>query len=322
MARRSTAIGLVGVFIAGLGATTLGGGGSTARAQTPGQDPPDARLDKRDRGWVSVSERVALGVEEPTWIKEHSKVHPDVRRALGHQKQVETNLEKERHWIDIVDREGPEAFLGYAYVVVHLEYSPEKEKGDSAARRASIRKLQDSVLSKLTAVDFRYWLRFPDHPAIIGFVNEVGLKKLAEDKDVRAVGLDAKPFPAMHESEARFYQQGSYLVDGVLPKVSPLVKAAFEKDDEVYVWVTLHPKEGQEERTVASFRTGRALNNRVLGQLSAQDFNVTEMSDETPYFAGWLTKVALVKVAEDTDVLNVGLPAPLPKVQGQGRKGP
>lgn len=321
MMRKSTAIGLVGVFIVGLAATGPGGGGSAALAQTPGQDRPAARLEKRDRGWVSVNERIALGVAEPTWIKEHGKVHPDVRRALADQKQVENDLDKERDWIDVVDREGPEAFLGYCYVVVHLEYSP-RDKGGSEADRAAIRKLQDSALSRLTAVDFRYWLRFPERPALIGFVNETGLKKLVEDKDVRAVGLDSKPLPAMHESEARFYQEGSYLVDGVLPKVSPLVKAAFEKDDEVYVWVTLHAKEGQEERTVASFRRGRALNDRVLARLSAQEFNVTEMSDETPYFAGWLTKVALTKVAEDTDVLNVGLPAPLPKVQGQGRKGP
>ena len=319
MARRSAAIRLVGVFILSLAVTTPGGGGSTARAQTPGQDPPDARLDKRDRGWVSVSERVALGVEEPTWIKEHGKVHPDVRRALGHQKQVETNLEKERHWIDIVDREGPEAFLGYCYVVVYLEYSP-RDKGGSEAHRAAIRKLQDSVLSRLTAVDFRYWLRFPEQPVIIGFVNEVGLKKLAEDKDVRAVGLDGKAYPELHE--AQFYQQGSDAVNGVLPKISPQVAAAMDNADEVYVWVTVRGKDAEKERTLESFGRGRTLNDRVLARLSAREFNVTGMDDVTPHFRGWVTTAGLAKLTEDADVCNAGLPAPLGRVGGKGRKGP
>jgi hypothetical protein len=299
-------------------AVTVGWTSLGASGQTAGQGQPAARVEKRDRGWVSVSARIALGVEEPTWVKDQGKVHPDVRRALAYQKGLEDNLEKQSDWIDVVDTEGPEAFLGYAYVVVHLEYSP-KEKGDSEANRAAIRKLQDSVLSALTAVDFRYWLRFPERPAIIGFVNEGGLKKLAENKDVRAIGLDDKPYPQLHQ--AQFYQQGSDAVNGVLPKISPQVVAALERENEVYVWVGVRGKDADEERTVESFRRGRALNDRVLARLSAQEFNVTRQSDLTPHFRGWVPKAGLPKLAEDADVLNVGLPAPLAKVQGQGRRG-
>jgi|GEM_PF-2682174 len=328
MSRRSAVMGLATMFAAGLVFGGLDGAGSTAPAQTPaGQASRPARVEKRgDRGWVPVSERIALGVEEPTWIQEHGKVHPDVRRALAYQKHLEDNLETASawvegasDWIDVVEIEGPEAFLGYVYVVVHLEYRP-KGKGDSAADRAAIRQLEDSVLSKLTAVDFRYWLRFPDRPAIIGYVNEAGLKKLAENKDVRAIDLDDKPYPDLHK--AHFYHEGSYLVNGVLPKISPQVVAALEKEHEVRVWVTLRGKDGQEERTVESFRRGRALNDRVLARLSAHEFNVIEMSDRTPCFSGWVTRAGLAKLAEDADVLNVALPAPLPKVQGQGRTGP
>jgi len=321
-------MGLATMFAAGLVFGGLDGAGSTAPAQTPaGQASRPARVEKRgDRGWVPVSERIALGVEEPTWIQEHGKVHPDVRRALAYQKHLEDNLETASawvegasDWIDVVEIEGPEAFLGYVYVVVHLEYRP-KGKGDSAADRAAIRQLEDSVLSKLTAVDFRYWLRFPDRPAIIGYVNEAGLKKLAENTDVRAIGLDDKPYPDLYKPE--FYHEGRGRANGVLAKISPQVVAALDKEDEVYVWVTLRGKDGQEERTVESFRRGRALNDRVLARLSAQEFKVTAISDQRPCFDGWLIKTGLAKLAEDGDVLNVALPAPLPKVQGQGRKGP
>lgn len=318
MLRQRMVIGLAAVFVVAVGVTSAGTSGSGAVAQTPGQGRPAARPEKRDRGWVPVSERIALGVQEPTWVKDQGKVHPDVRRALGYQKQVEGNLEEESDWIDVVDTEGPEAFLGYAYVVVHLEYSP-KEKGDSEANRAAIRKLQDSVLSALTAVDFRYWLRFSERPAIIGFVNEGGLKKLAQNKDVRAIGLDDKPYPNLHQ--AQFYQQGSDAVNGVLPKVSPQVVAALEKADEVYVWATVRGKDGDEERTVESFRRGRSLSDTVLARLLAQEFNVTSVGDETPHSRGWVPKAGLAKLAEDADVLNVGLPAQPPKAAGQGRRG-
>ena len=321
MHEKATFIRLAAVVVMSLVLVSPRGSANTAVAQTAGQGRPGARPEKRDRGWVPVSARIALGVEEPTWVKDHGKVHPDVRRALAYQKQLDQNLEKASDWVDIVDTEGPEAFLGYAYVVVHLEYS-RNEKGDTQGSRAAIRKLQDSVLSELTAVDFRRWVRFPDRPAIIGFVNEAGLKKLAENKDVRAIGLDDKPYPEMHEAQAHFYQQGSYLVNGVLPKISPQVVAALDKEDGVYVWVTLRGKDGQEERTVESFRRGLALNDRVLARLSAQEFNVTVMSDKTPYFDGWVTKTGLAKLAEDADVRNVGLPEPPPKAAGKGRKGP
>jgi len=320
MSSRSMVMGLVGVVVAGLVLQGSGAGGSTAVAQTPGQGRAGARAEKRDRGWVPVSARIALAVEEPTWIKKDGKVHPDVRRALAYQKQLEQNLKKESDWIDVVDTEGPEAFLGYAYVVVHLECSP-KEKGDSEGSRAAMRKLQDSVLSGLNAVDVRYWLRFPERPAIIGFVNEAGLKKLMENKDVRAVGLDDKAYPEdLHK--AQYYQQGSDAVNGVLPKVSPQVVAALEKANEVYVWATVRGKDGDEERTVESFRGGRALSDRVLARLSAQEFNVTSLCDVTPGFRGWVPKAGLAKLAEDADVLNVGLPAQPPKAAGQGRRGP
>jgi hypothetical protein len=319
MSGRTMVIGLAAVFVVAVGVTSAGTSGSGAVAQTPGQGRAGARAEKRDRGWVSVRERIALGVEEPTWIKKDGKVHPDVGRALAYQKQLEGKLEKESDWIDVVDTEGPEAFLGYAYVVVHLEYSP-KEKGDSESNRAAIRKLQDSVLSGLTAVDFRYWLRFPERPAIIGFVNEGGLKKLAENKDVRAVGLDDKPYPNLHQ--AQFYQQGSDAVNGVLLKISPQVAAALDKADEVYVWVGVRAQDAEEERTVQSFKRGRALNDGVLARLSAQEFDVTSVSDVVPHFRGWLPKAGLGKLAEDADVRNVGLPAEPPRTDGQGRRRP
>jgi hypothetical protein len=307
-------------LVTGLGmAVAVGWTSVGACGQTPGAGQPAARVEKRDRGWVSVSERIAMGVPEPTWVKEHGKVHPDVQRALAYQKGLEANLEKAPDWIDVVDTEGPEAFLGYTYVVVHLEYSP-KEKPASEANRAAIRKLEDSVLSSLTAVDFRYWLRFPERPAIIGFVNEGGLKKLAGNKDVRAIGLDDKPYPQLHQ--AQFYQEGSDAVNGAVPKVSPQVAAALDKEDEVHVWVAVRAQDSEEERTVESFKRGRGLNDKVLAHLSAQEFNVTSLSDVVPHFRGWVSRAGLTKLGKDPDVRNVGLPTQPPRTDGQGRKRP
>lgn len=317
MSRSLTFINLAAVVAVGL--VLVGTGGEALAQAPPGQAQASPRPETRDRGWVPVEQRIAMGVAEPAWVKEHGKVHPDVRRALAYQKGLEAGLDKTADWIDVVETEGPEAFLGYAYVVVHLEYAP-KEKPDSDSNRAAIRKLQDSVLSGLTAVDFRYWMRFPDRPAILGFINEAGLKKLAENKDVRAIALDDKPYPNLHQ--AHFYQQGSDAVNGVRPKVGPQVVAALEKADEVYVWATVRGKDGDDERTVESFRKTLALSDMVLARLSAHEFNVTRIGDLTPQFRGWVPGAGLAKLAADADVLNVGLPAPLGGIQGRGRKGP
>lgn len=315
MFRGSIVIGLAGVLLVALGLTSAGTGGSAALAQTAGQGQPAVRPEKRDRGWVSVSERIALGVEEPTWVKDHGKVHPDVRRALDYQKQVEDNLEKQADWIDVVETEGPELFLGYAYVVVHLEYSPE-QKGDAEANRAAIRELQDLVLSKLTAVDFRRWLRFPDRPAIVGFVNEAGLKKLADSKDVRAIGLDDKPYPDLYKPP--FYHEGSRQVNAVPAQISPQVVAALERADEVVVAV-LPRQSGEYNETAQQFKRARTEHDRVLARLSAKEFNLIMGLPDLCY--AWVTKSAVAKLAEDADVREVELPARPPKVQGQGRKG-
>jgi hypothetical protein len=307
---------LAAVFPLLVGLTSAGSGGAAAMAQTPAQEKPGARPENRDRGWVPVKERIAMGVGEPTWVKEHGKVQPDVPRALAYQKGLGANLEKAPDWIDVVDTEGPEAFLGYVYVVVYLEYTP-KEKAGSEGDRAAIRKLQDSVLSSLTAVDFRYWLRFPERPAIIGFVNDAGLKKLAENKDVRAVGLDDKPYPDLHQ--AQFYQQGSFSVNGELPRTGPQVVAALEKADEVYVVVTSRGRAPEHIETAQEFTAARNCHDTVLARLAASELNVI-MLDLPGICYGWVTKSGLGKLAENTDVREVELPAPLPRLQGHGRK--
>lgn len=251
-----------------------------------------------------------MGVEEPTWLKAHGKVHPDVYRALAYQAQVEKDLERAADWVAVVNAEGPEEFLGYAYVIVHLEYAGHKDE-DTEAAAANILALQDSILSELNAVDFRGWVRFADQPALLGFVSELGLGKLVKSQHVRAVGLDDKPYAA--PVGPQFYEGAT----AVAPKISPQVTRALQQANEVAVTVDLRKKRGmprQEARTVESFRRARALCDSVLAHLSAQECRVTAISDVSPYFDAWLTAPGLAKLAENPDVRAITLPFSPPTV--------
>ncbi len=284
--------------------------------ELPPGTPPE--LEIRGRESVPAAERGAMGVPEPTWVKKEGKVHPDVRRALARQDYLDKNLERAPDWVDVIDGEGPEAFFGYVYVVVYLEGGV-KEKATTSAGRGAIRQLQDSVLSKLTAVDFRGWFRFPDRPALLGYVNEAGLKKLADNKDVRAIGLDDKPYPEADQEQV--YQHGSAKINGVLPKVHPAVEQAFERLPEVLVAVSIEgPDVCMGDRTPSTFRRGRALDDRVLGRLSALEANVTSLGDDVLFFEGWLTKAGLSKLANDRDVKAMQLPAPPPRPLEPGKQ--
>ena len=131
-----------------------------------------------------------MGLQEPTWIKD-GKVHPAVREVLNKEKKLDEIPEKELYTV-LFKPMRPVGFLRMTYVAVYLKHD---QQGSSKENRASIKKVQRSVLSKLTAAEFSVFLRFQDQAAILGFVSAEGLEKLSKDEDVLGIGLDSKPLP-------------------------------------------------------------------------------------------------------------------------------
>ncbi len=263
--------------------------------------------------FTSVKKREAMGVDPPTWIQEHGKIQPDVHIALEQEKELEKNMDKDL--IAAMYKPGrPVGFLSTVYVAVHLQVEQRKHKEET---RAAIQRVQSRVLRKLTAAEFAVSLCFKDHAAVLGYANEAGLAKLAEDKDVIAIGLDDKPFP---REPTRFYSQGGEKVDGRLVKVSSQIRAALEKVDYVEVIVILKRDEIQGPKLRDKTRQARKVQDRVLSRLSAQDFRLT-LRMPRGGLHGYVDSAGLTELAEDPDVVGVGLPGPPAQLQGyQGRR--
>jgi hypothetical protein len=262
---------------------------------------------------TSVKEREAMGLDQPTWTEEHGKVQPQVRVAIKHEQDLETNMDKDL--MPAMYKFGrPVGFLSTVYVAVHLRVEQGKTKEET---RAAIRDVQNCALRQLTAAEFSVFLRFEDHPAILGYANEAGLAKLAKINDVIAIGLDAKPIP---RDSPRFHSQGVAEMDSDLPKVSAQVRAALQKVEYVYVIVILKQDEVRGPKDLDEIRQARKVQDRVLTRLTAEDFRSTSRSSRSSLH-GYVNTAGLNKLNEDPDVVNLGLTGPPIKRPGfQGRK--
>ena len=325
MARRSTAIGLVGVFIVGLGVTTPGGGGSAALAQEAGrgektrdprQHPDNLRLRelaepglrwgaRSEQDIVPPEKRESMGLDDIGWTKQYGKVHPDVYKAL---EKAEMPREP---WEDI------QGYAGTVYVQVHLKHEP-RGKPQSQENQAAIKQLQAKVLSTLTAAEFYTEYTFKRLPGILGRVNRAGLEKLRNNVDVVAICLDDKPFaerpphvfkvdlpplkpgdPSTQPAQGRFWKAGG--------KVEVEVYQALGMRERVFVIVILTSTPSDGPLTDEEVARNNQLGNGVLSAMTADEFWLTDRTASFPSFGGLVNKDGVRKLEQHPDVEGVGI---------------
>ncbi len=278
-------------------------------AGSSGQSGPTIQTPMKSRppATVTVKEREAMGVDPPTWVTEHGKVHPDVRTAIAREKETADDD-------DAYFKPGrPVGFLGMVYVAVHLK----TDASAGATQKDAIKKVQHDVLSALTAEEFSCWLRFADQPVMLGFANEAGLEKLASHEKVVAIGPDNKPLPI--ERPKHFSKGVEKGEDGKLPKVSPGVHSLLEENDEIFVLVRIERavdnKAAYDEKVAEAWQA----QSRVLSSLLSTEFRTTSRMPAAG-IDGFVTREGLRKLAEHPDVAGVGLEGPPPKRPGAPKR--
>ena len=130
---------------------------------------------------VPAEEREALGLDDIGWTTQYGKVHPDVYKALERSERIDPN------W----DLQG---LLGSVFVQVQLKHE-QKGRADSPENKAVIKRLEEKVLSQLTAAEFFVEYPFETKPGILGRAWRSAVEKLKSNPDVVAVCLDDKPLP-------------------------------------------------------------------------------------------------------------------------------
>jgi len=267
----------------------------------PGMPPvlPRDQIEKL----IPPEEREALGLPEPTWVKQHGKVHPDVREILK---------TAQMPWVHFKGWE-PDSCVGTAYVAVYLRHEQPGGR-EPADNRASFRESQSRVLSRLTAAQFRTVFLFTTKPAMLGYVNRDGLATLEEDADVVAIGLDESPVPTPPPPtdeqglEQSTGQRSAQLdTNTESSKIEPAAYEALKasKDGYICVVITLtRPPTWASLANTDRDAISRDTENRVLGRLTADEFRIRYRRG---FLSGYVNAGGLVKLNKDPDVFGVTL---------------
>jgi hypothetical protein len=250
---------------------------------------------------VSREDREAMGLPAPTWVSSKEKVQAVVRDALETQGKL---IGKNPMAMYQGDR--PIGFQGTVYVDVYLSH---KAKGafDSKENQAAVKEEQDRLLSKLSAAEFAVLFAFENTAGLVGYVNDAGLKKLKDDPEVVAVGVDDQArsqhrfvkCPEEMERRGRIEHIG---------KIAAPVYGDLETSGEQYVPVTV-----QFNQRVSDYMPyeqkdalARELEERVLSALSAQEFRVTSRSGGA-FITGYANGEGLIKLDNHADVRGISL---------------
>ncbi len=289
-------------------------GSASVLAQLPGRLLSDPNDPQKTRTVVSRSDRDRLGLNERTWT---GIIHPDVSTAFLKQGQLpEDPMERVRF-------ESRIQFKGSVYVQVHLRHTT-IGRADSNENKAAIDRVQRRVLDGLTATEFHVTQKLTEIPGLLGFANQAGLAKLAQNPDVIGVCLDDKPMP---DGLAVIYKNQFPDVkpkDVLIPpgasnmKAEWQVRAALKQSDRVLVLVNLrsageplpaltHIRSKSLEQWEARERAVRDLQDRVLSTLTAEDFWLNTRLGGSSGFAGYVNSEGLKELLENPEVKGVGL---------------
>lgn len=236
-------------------------------------DPNDP---EKTRPVVPREEREKLGLTPKTWT---GVVHPDVHSKLNELNQRVGKLkERLRKGRDIAAFDALQRvrFEGTVYVQVQLK--SDNESGD----------IRERVLATLKASEIHAPYLFSKSPALIGYVTQQGLDKLAKNTDVVAICLDDKPFPEKHRTiykndlPPRLPADPSLERPGVKEgKVDPDVYRAFDLTDRVDVSIRFRTESlptltGPQSEIRTQWeqvkQAEKQLQNRFLSTVSAEDF--------------------------------------------------
>ncbi len=171
---------------------------------------------------------------------------------------------------------------GTAYVIVILK-PVGQEVATPEQRKASVKTIQDSVLGKMGAGEFKVVYRFETAAILVGHVNAAGLAKLVTDPDIRAVGLskiEPDVFPKLQSSA-----DGTVRVTVLLTRVG---RGA--------------PTREQKKALV------KEIQDRVLDKLAPGEFKIGYRRSNTASLSGHINAAGLAKLATDPDVVGVGVP--------------
>lgn len=252
---------------------------------------------------ISPEEREKLGLPTPTWVAAHGKVQPAVREALEDQRK---RIEAREPMIEF-QGDRPIGFQGTAYVDVYLRH---QAKGEHASRQnaAAVKEVQRRILSKLTAAEFRLIIAFQNTAGLMGYVNEAGLAKLVEDREVVAIGLDDQPRP----------EDPALAMEGPRPrgahnerrgKVEVRVYAALEESPDGYALVAVNLEQTQRDEATPEAQRAAvlAVYQRLLSKLSADEFRLRGLGVTFPRMHGYVNGAGLAKLEAHPDVVGVGL---------------
>jgi hypothetical protein len=267
-------------------------------------DPANTRMA------VSPEEREKLGLTPHTWT---GVVHPDVYPKLDQLKATVASLK--HRLVEEGDKEAwPQLrrvkFEGTVFVQVQL-------KNKDAQRR---------VLASLKATEFHPRFLFDGAPGFLGYVTKEGLDKLGKHADVVGVCLDDKPLvesgpkhvlkndlpppkPGDESSEHPGVKEG---------KVDPDLYRAFDLSDRVDVIITfrsdglpgLIDSPSIQESRAQGQRHEQAvvqLQNRVLSNLSADDFWLWTRYLNSAGAFGWITQEGLQKLSRQPEVQRINM---------------
>ena len=260
---------------------------------------------------VPAEQREALGLDDISWTRRYGKVHPDVYEALEKAERIGERAKKAREcYLDMF------GFAGMVYVQVQLKHE-QKGRADSAENKAAVKRLQEKVLSQLTAAEFFVRYPFETLPGILGHARRSAVEKLKANANVVAVCLDDKPFPRRPEpvrkadlpplepgdpstqpAQGRFWGSGG--------KVEAAVYQALGMHERVFVIVGLNVPDASPLSDEGIAET-REIANRVLADLTASEFWAENKGE---FLCGRVNNGGLAKLARHPDVEGVGSAGP------------
>jgi hypothetical protein len=249
---------------------------------------------------VSREDREAMGLPAPTWVSSKEKVQAVVRDALEAQRKL---IGKNPMAMYQGDR--PIGFQGTLFVDVYLSH---KAKGafDSKENQAAVKEEQDRLLSKLTAAEFAVLYAFENTAGLVGYVNDAGLKKLIDDPDVVAIGVDdqARPESVVRPRTMEERRRPRHGPTEMIGKITAEVYKQLEQSSDGWVFVSVTINQPirrdipAEEHDVLARKTG----DRILSGLTAAEFRMTSRDFGLD---GYVNASGLAKLGEHADVLSV-----------------